>query len=222
MGPQRSRRSPTGIPKQPDESPGGLPKFTYNPRFPGQVFDKETNNHDNYFRDYDPQTGRYVQSDPTGLGGGVNTYTYALGNSVSYFDPNGRVSLVEVAGVVVIVGVAIIIQSVNRPPEAERPDFDPTAGPLKKSPNNGWRRPPPPPREPFDDRFPGADDPTGQCIALYTMCVKDRWAGVCDECLRKCTAQGEWPYGRGPGFCSSKKKGAWNLPDGSTNNVCEK
>jgi RHS repeat-associated protein len=64
---------PFGL-QQPDESPGGLPKFTYNPRFPGQVYDKEMNTHYNYFRDYDPQTGRYIQSDPVGLAGGINTY----------------------------------------------------------------------------------------------------------------------------------------------------
>jgi len=44
---------------QPDENPSGLGTFTYNLRFPGQVFDKEINNHYNYYRDYDPQTGRY-------------------------------------------------------------------------------------------------------------------------------------------------------------------
>jgi RHS repeat-associated protein len=58
---------PFGV-DQPDENPGKLGAFAYNPRFPGQMFDKETNNHYNYFRDYDPQTGRYVQSDPIGLG----------------------------------------------------------------------------------------------------------------------------------------------------------
>jgi RHS repeat-associated protein len=74
---------------QPDENPSGLGKFAYNLRFPGQVFDRETNNHYNYFRDYDPQTGRYIESDPIGLGGGVNTYGYVGSDPVSSIDPTG-------------------------------------------------------------------------------------------------------------------------------------
>jgi RHS repeat-associated protein len=37
---------------------------------PGQYFDKETNLHYNYYRDYDPAQGRYVESDPIGLQAG--------------------------------------------------------------------------------------------------------------------------------------------------------
>lgn len=43
----------------------------------------------NYFRDYDPATGRYVQSDPIGLRGGLNTYSFAFSNPITYFDPFG-------------------------------------------------------------------------------------------------------------------------------------
>ena len=43
----------------------------------------------NYFRDYDPATGRYVQSDPIGLGGGVSTFGYGLGNPILNKDPLG-------------------------------------------------------------------------------------------------------------------------------------
>jgi RHS repeat-associated protein len=49
------------------ENPGGLGTFTFNLRFPGQYFDKETNQHYNYFRDYSPEIGRYIESDPLGL-----------------------------------------------------------------------------------------------------------------------------------------------------------
>ncbi|MDG4552135.1 MAG: RHS repeat-associated core domain-containing protein [Candidatus Contendobacter sp.] len=45
--------------------------FTLNLRFPGQYYDAESGLHYNYFRDYDPQTGRYIQSDPIGLERGL-------------------------------------------------------------------------------------------------------------------------------------------------------
>ncbi|MFN9726825.1 MAG: RHS repeat-associated core domain-containing protein, partial [Acidovorax sp.] len=43
------------------------PEVTFNLRYPGQYFDKETKLHYNYYRSYDSRTGRYTQGDPIGL-----------------------------------------------------------------------------------------------------------------------------------------------------------
>lgn len=64
-------------------------KITLNLRLPGQYFDAETGCHYNLFRDYDPTTGRYLQSDPIGLDGGFNTYGYVNGNPLGAIDVLG-------------------------------------------------------------------------------------------------------------------------------------
>ena len=60
-----------------------------NPLYPGQYFDQETGLHQNYFRDYDPRTGRYIQADPIGLRGGLNIFSYVLNNPFKFIDPYG-------------------------------------------------------------------------------------------------------------------------------------
>ena len=72
-----------------NSNPSGLGTFTYNLRLPGQFFDTETGLNYNYFRDYDPAIGRYVESDPIGLTGGINGYVYAGSSPVGSFDPKG-------------------------------------------------------------------------------------------------------------------------------------
>jgi RHS repeat-associated protein len=58
-------------------------------RLPGQLYMAETGLNYNYYRDLDTSTGRYVESDPSGLRGGLNTYAYALADPVDRKDPTG-------------------------------------------------------------------------------------------------------------------------------------
>jgi RHS repeat-associated protein len=73
----------------PNNNPSGVGAFEFNLRFPGQYFDRETNLAYNYYRDYDPSLGRYVQSDPIGLDGGLNTYVYVRNYPLGLIDPKG-------------------------------------------------------------------------------------------------------------------------------------
>lgn len=100
-----------------NDNPSGLGSYTFNQRFPGQVLDAETGLHYNWHRDYSPGTGRYVQSDPIGLMGGINTFGYALADPVARIDPNG-------------LQVVIVIPGRRRSVD---PDFPPGVGPNHQS-----------------------------------------------------------------------------------------
>ena len=85
----RWESDPFGSTAAQEDPDGDLTAFTYNLRFPGQYYDDETGLHYNYFRTYDPSTGRYLKNDPIGLRGGLNTYEYATQNPVKLVDPLG-------------------------------------------------------------------------------------------------------------------------------------
>ncbi|WP_369410719.1 RHS repeat-associated core domain-containing protein [Erythrobacter ani] len=69
------------------------------PGFPGQS-QVLSDLYYNRARDYDPVTGRYIQADPIGLGGGANPYLYANGDPVNLIDPAGEAWVVIVPVVV--------------------------------------------------------------------------------------------------------------------------
>ncbi len=74
-----------------DVSPSG--SLAYDLRFPGQIYDGQGGLLQNWNRDYDPAVGRYVESDPIGLDGGINTYAYASSNPIGRIDPSGTFSI---------------------------------------------------------------------------------------------------------------------------------
>jgi len=71
-----------------EQSPTG--SYVYNLRFPGQYYDVEAALSYNISRDYEPATGRYIESDPLGLQAGPSSYGYVHSNPGSWTDPDGQ------------------------------------------------------------------------------------------------------------------------------------
>ncbi len=90
---------------------------TNNLRFPGQYYDSETGLHYNYYRDYNPAIGRYVEADPIGIKRGQNhLYGYVGNNPVNFVDPDGKMAVVSgiILGGYSIAAVLIFIDCMER------------------------------------------------------------------------------------------------------------
>ena len=116
----------------------------YNLRFPGQIYLAETGLNQNWNRDYDPLTGRYIESDPIGLQGGINTYGYVGSSPLRYVDPYGLfdpstwvgptvegIETVSAAAVTAVVGGVVALAfptPAGDPNRSDESNLNPTRG----------------------------------------------------------------------------------------------
>ena len=144
---------------RPDSDPDGDGKKTHIPlRFAGQI-SSEGGVVYNYFRYYDPNLGRYITSDPIGLAGGANTYTYVYNNPLYYVDPYGlfdvRGFLKKTAFTIIVNGVVgakvLGLGALTHSPNLACGTLDCNPLPNQPNPNNL------PEQFPVPDSFPQSD-----------------------------------------------------------------
>ena len=144
--------------------------------FPGQLYDRESSYWYNYFRDYDASLGRYIQSDPTGLAGGINTYSYAYQNALLYVDPYGLLNFYYHGN---WGGPGRVNGQQYSPPK-------PRKGPPRKE-AKGWREADDFPRE-GDEGWVRPRDDEDWAYYYHDTCLNDCQSYKCEE-LAECEAQ---------------------------------
>ena len=168
----------------PNENPAGVGAFTCNLRLPGQYFDRETNLHYNYFRDYDPAIGRYIQSDPIGLHGGINTYGYVGGSPIGRSDPSGLIVpvIVGLCAVNPLACGAVVSGAVA------------LGGVLAAQVNKSKKK-----KQKSEDAPVLCPPPQDDCNEEFKRCNESGWGGkvgfdsACLACFRRCQGTGSWP-----------------------------
>jgi RHS repeat-associated protein len=190
-----------------ESNPSNLGAITLPLRFPGQYFDQESGLHFNWHRYLDPQNGRYTQPDPLGLDAGdVGLYSYVFNQPTRFTDPDGRIVPAVAACMANPLCVAAAATAAAAIGEAGRrilDDRNRRAPPVLLDP--GYRPGHWPPEDPPISRPESwPKDPKNQCIRLYALCKDFGWTGNCENCMRRCIAEEEWPFHLcdGPNGCT--------------------